>query len=222
MTWVKICGITNLQDAQVAIEAGADALGFVFYDKSPRKISRTAARDIAAELPAHIDKVGVFVDISAEEIIDVVRKVHLSGAQFHAQGHLKVDDVAVIKEANADLKMIYVLPGRELIDGGLFVSERARKLLYALMFDSGSADRPGGTGEQFDWAGSRGMVQMASLTIPVIVAGGLNAANVKAAIRLFQPFGVDVSSGVETSPGKKDPAKVRAFIQAVREADKAA
>jgi phosphoribosylanthranilate isomerase len=222
MTWIKICGITNLEDAQIAVEAGADALGFVFYEKSPRKVSPTAVRDIVAESPVSIDKVGVFVDAPAEEMIDIVRRARLSSVQIHALQGLNLDDIVRLKEGCAGSKVIYARPGKDLVDGGFFISEQARNLLYALMFDSSSADRPGGTGKRFDWENARPLVQAVSLTVPVIVAGGLNPDNIKEAIRLFQPYGVDVSSGVEAKPGKKDPGKVRAFIQAVREADKAA
>lgn len=222
MTWIKICGITNLEDAHAAVDAGVDALGFVFYDQSPRKISPTAARDIVDQLPASIDKVGVFVDTPAEEMIDIIRRAHLSSVQIHAQQAVKVEEIAILKESIADLKIIYVCPRTELLGNGFSMSERVRILLYAIMFDSSTSEQPGGTGQRFDWEKARGMVQSVSLTVPVIVAGGLNKANVKEAIRMFQPYGVDVSSGVEAKPGKKDPAKVHAFIQAVREADKIA
>lgn len=222
MTWVKICGITNLEDARIAVDAGADALGFVFYEQSPRMVSSTAVRDIVDQLPASIDKVGVFVDTPAEEMIDIVRRARLSCIQIHGQEHVKLENIEKIKGSMAELKVIYVCRGTELLDGGFSMPGQATTLLYALMFDSGSSTQPGGTGKPFDWKNARGMVQAVSLAVPVIVAGGLNTANVKEAIRLFQPYGVDVASGVEAKPGRKDPEKVRAFIQAVREADKTA
>jgi phosphoribosylanthranilate isomerase len=113
-------------------------------------------------------------------------------------------------------KMIPVIPGDSLKDRGVLISEGAHDKVFALLFDSQSNGNMGGTGTTFDWRGTRAMVQVISLKIPVIVAGGLTAVNVAEAIRLLQPFGVDVSSGVEARPGKKDPAKVNAFIQAVR------
>lgn len=222
MTWVKICGITNLEDARVAVDAGADALGFVLYEQSPRMVSSTAVRDIVDRLPASIDKVGVFVDTPAEEMMDIVRRAGLSSIQIHGHEPVKVENIEKIKGSMAELKVIYVYSGTELVDGGFLMSEQAKTLLYALMFDSGTSAQPGGTGKRFDWENARGMVQAVSLAVPVIVAGGLNTANVKEAIRLFQPYGVDVATGVEAKPGRKDPEKVRAFIQAVREADKTA
>lgn len=222
MTWVKICGITNLEDARIAVDAGADALGFVFYEQSPRMVSSTAVRDIVDQLPASIDKVGVFVDTPAEEMIDIVRRARLSCIQIHGQEHVKLENIEKIKGSMADLKVIYVCPGTELLDGGFSMSGQVKTLLYALMFDSGTPARPGGTGKPFDWENAHGMVQAVSLAVPVIVAGGLNTDNVKEAIRLFQPYGVDVATGVEAKPGRKDPEKVRGFIQAVRDADRTA
>jgi phosphoribosylanthranilate isomerase len=125
-----------------------------------------------------------------------------------------------MKECCAGLKVIYVRAGQKLVPGGVYISERARQLLYAVMFDSGSAATPGGTGQRFDWENTGALMRAVAMNVPVIVAGGLNAGNIKEAMRLLQPYGVDVSSGVEAKPGKKDPDKVRAFIRAVREADK--
>jgi phosphoribosylanthranilate isomerase len=113
-------------------------------------------------------------------------------------------------------KVIPVVAGDSLKKHGVAISEEARDKVFALLFDAQSNGSMGGTGTTFDWRGTRAMVQVISLQVPVIVAGGLHAGNVAEAIRLLQPFGVDVSSGVEARPGKKDPAKVRAFIQAVR------
>ena len=117
-------------------------------------------------------------------------------------------------------KVIPVIPGDSLKNGGVLINERVYDNVFALLFDSQSNGEVGGTGTTFDWRGTRAMVQVISLKLPVIVAGGLTALNVSEAIRLLQPFGVDVSSGVEALPGKKDAAKVDAFIQAVRGANK--
>jgi phosphoribosylanthranilate isomerase len=220
MTWVKICGITNLEDARTAVDAGADALGFVFYEKSVRKVDLLTVRDIVPELPKAVEKVGVFVDLPVDEVIDIVRRLKLTGVQWHAPQGLDLDSILRIKECCADSKVIYVRPGKQLLEEGFFISERARELLYALMFDSGSAQTPGGTGERFDWQNASSLMQAIGLNVPVIVAGGLNAQNVKEAMELLQPYGVDVSSGVEAHPGKKNPEKVRDFIRAVREADR--
>lgn len=222
MTWVKICGITNLEDARTAVDAGADALGFVFYEKSVRKVDPLRVRDIVPELPEAVDKVGVFVDLPVDEVIDIVRQLKLTGVQWHAPQGLDLDSIVKIKGCCADAKVIYVRSGKELLEGGFFISEGARELLYALMFDSGSTQTPGGTGRRFDWQHASSLMQTIGFNVPVIVAGGLNAENVQEAMELLQPYGVDVSSGVEATPGKKDPGKVRAFIRAVREADRVA
>jgi phosphoribosylanthranilate isomerase len=220
MTWIKICGTTNLEDARTAVNAGADALGFVFYDKSPRKIGAAAARDIAAELPPNIEKVGVFVDQSPAHINAVVASVGLTAVQLHGRhsnGYL--DELIALRAEKTSLKLILVRQADELVDN-MFTSEDARKIIFALLVDSGSSDSPGGTGKTFDWNKKRGIIQSLSLTIPIMIAGGLNPENVGEAMNLLQPFGVDVASGVEARPGKKDPEKVRAFVQAVRRAEK--
>jgi phosphoribosylanthranilate isomerase len=224
MTWVKICGTTNLEDALVAVNAGADALGFVFYDQSPRKVDVETARDIVAELPERVDKVGVFVDQSAEQIREIVRRVRLRTVQLHGETAIwaVLSSPGTTKEVIAAEKIIVVLPGDKLAGEGLFLSDEAKKKTYAILLESGSGGVPGGTGKTFDWKRTRGMVQGMTFLLPVIIAGGLNPSNVGEAMKLFQPFGVDVASGVEARPGKKDPEKVRAFVQAVRRAEKSA
>ena len=206
----------------MAVDAGADALGFVFYEKSLRKVEPLAVRDVVAELPETVEKVGVFVDAPTEDVIDIVQRVKLTCVQMHSPLELNLDSILKIKKYCANLKVIYVRPGERLTEGGFFISERAKELLHALMFDSSSSESPGGTGRRFNWENAGPRLQAISLKIPIIVAGGLNACNIKQAIGLFQPYGVDVSSGVEALPGKKDPERVRAFIRAVREADKVA
>ncbi len=218
MTWVKICGITNLEDARHAVEAGADALGFVFYEKSPRKAEVGTAREIIRELPDDIEKVGVFVDHEPEQVREIVLQTGLTTVQLHGKRLLERvwGEKLPVEQSLGVRKMIPVIPGDSLKDRGVLISEGAHDKVFALLFDSQSNGNMGGTGTTFDWRGTRAMVQVISLKIPVIVAGGLTALNVAEAIRLLQPFGVDVSSGVEARPGKKDPAKVNAFIQAVR------
>ena len=218
MTWVKTCGITNLEDALHAVEAGADALGFVFYEESPRKAEVGTAREIIRELPDDIEKVGVFVDHEPEQVREIVLQTGLTAVQLHGKRLLERvwSEKLPVEQSLGVRKMIPVIPGDSLKDRGVLISEGAHDKVFALLFDSQSNGNMGGTGTTFDWRGTRAMVQVISLKIPVIVAGGLTALNVAEAIRLLQPFGVDVSSGVEARPGKKDPAKVNAFIQAVR------
>jgi phosphoribosylanthranilate isomerase len=224
MTWVKICGITNLEDALGAVDAGADGLGFVFFEKSPRKAEVGTVRDIIREMPNEIEKVGVFVEHEPEQIREIVLETGLTTVQLHGNQVLTRvwSDKVPVEQSLGVHKMIPVVPGDSLKDRGVLINEGARANVFALLFDSQVNARTGGTGTTFDWRGTRAMVQVISLKIPVIVAGGLTAMNVAEAIRLLQPFGVDVSSGVEARPGKKDPAKVKAFIEAVRGAENTA
>jgi len=224
MTWVKICGITNLEDALGAVDAGADGLGFVFFEKSPRKAEVGTVRDIIREMPNEIEKVGVFVEHEPEQIREIVLETGLTTVQLHGNQVLTRvwSDKVPVEQSLGVHKMIPVVPGDSLKDRGVLINEGARANVFALLFDSQVNGRTGGTGTTFDWRGTRAMVQMISLKIPVIVAGGLTAMNVAEAIRLLQPFGVDVSSGVEARPGEKDPAKVKAFIEAVRGAENTA
>ena len=224
MTWVKICGTTNLEDARAAIAAGADAIGFVFYSRSPRKVEIEAVRKIVAEISEPVEKVGVFVDATPDQIRETVLTTGLTAVQL--QGRNLVDSVMSGLESAAERlgveKVILSIAGESLKTGGVLIGHDAREKIFALLFDSQANGVVGGTGTAFDWQGTRGMIQVISLKLPVIVAGGLNAGNVARAIRLLQPFGVDVSSGVEATPGRKDPEKVRAFLQAVRSAEKTA
>jgi phosphoribosylanthranilate isomerase len=222
MTWVKICGTTNLEDALTAVEAGADAIGFVFYEKSPRKIDSATARQIVAKLPESVEKVGVFVDADSDTIRSTVAQAGLTAVQLH--GKVSRDSVwndprPALESAGVS-KLIPMIPGNALKDGGIFMSERVHDQAFAMLIDAELNGASGGTGATFDWEATRSMVQALSLRIPVIVAGGLTSSNVSAAIKIFQPFGVDVASGVEASPGKKDPDKVRAFVKAVRDIDR--
>ena len=222
MTWIKICGITNLEDALFAVEAGADALGFVFYENSPRKTNIEDTRAIIRDLPERVEKVGVFVEEDAERIRQIVLETGLTAVQLHGARALESvwNDVRPAIESVGTSKLIPAIPGDSLKDRGVLINERAHESIFALLFDAQSNGTFGGTGTTFDWPGTRGMVQVISLRIPVIVAGGMTSLNVEKAIRLLQPFGVDVSSGVEAQPGKKDPEKIRAFVGSVRSADR--
>jgi phosphoribosylanthranilate isomerase len=220
MTWIKICGTTNLEDAQLAAEAGADALGFVFYEKSPRCIDPATVRGIVRELPEGVEKVGVFVDEPADRIAEIVEQARLTGVQITLTESSPRDahDFRAIRECVP--KLIVAYPANRLAeDDSFFITEDAKELVYAVLFDSASGAKPGGTGKTFDWQKTLTQVQAVSFIVPVIVAGGLNAGNVAEAMSLFRPFGVDVASGVEAQPGKKDAQKVRAFVAAVRDVD---
>jgi phosphoribosylanthranilate isomerase len=215
MTWIKICGTTNLEDGRLAVEAGADALGFVFYERSPRNVDPDKVREIVAQLPSGVEKVGVFVDHSFRQMREVVQATGLTAVQFHSRNWKNIEDLLGSNGNIAATRIIMALPADELSQADSLIQTHH---IHAIMLDSGSSQTPGGTGKTFDWKKAQGLIQAMSLSIPVIVAGGLTPLNVAEAMKLFQPYGVDVASGVEAKPGKKDPDKVRAFIQAVRAA----
>jgi phosphoribosylanthranilate isomerase len=218
MTWVKICGTTNLEDALLAVEAGADAVGFVFYKKSPRYVTVETARKIVKKLPRTVEKVGVFVGGSSEDIAETTRQCGLSIAQVYPHGPLALTDAFF---QDFPFRVIPAISMR-LTDqnrmAGFHLANSAREKVLAALIDSGNSERPGGTGEKFDWRLMAGLADKIGLKL--IVAGGLKVENVAGAMGTLKPWGVDVASGVEASPGKKDPGKVRAFVNAVREADR--
>src|SRR5256885_6736735 len=216
MTWIKICGITNLEDALAAADAGANAVGFVFYKQSARNIAPEKVREIVAQLPAEVEKVGVFVDESPERIAAVAERAELSALQLHVGssfgGHGQQGWCFGIR------KVYLALPAAVFLDAGTrWVGSNQRSpAISAIFLDSGTSEQPGGTGKAFDWQKAALLVEAMTKTANVVIAGGLNPANVAEAIRILKPWGVDVASGVEATPGKKDPKKVRAFIAAVR------
>jgi phosphoribosylanthranilate isomerase len=225
MTWVKICGITNRQDALTAVEAGADALGFVFYERSPRRVTPEAVRDIVRKLPTSVEKVGVFVHESIDQMEDVAQRVGLTGIQLQASlSRLPRDPSSTFGSKTTKYIALRV---DELIDDqgrfeGFAWSQGAEKLVGAIFLDTGTETQPGGTGKTFDWKNAVQTVLALQRNSRVVVAGGLTPTNVPEAMRILKPWGVDVSTGVEAHPGKKDPEKVRAFIAAVRHADQGA
>jgi len=229
MTWVKICGMTNLEDALVAVDAGANAVGFVFYDKSPRCVTVETAREICAKLPEDVEKVGVFVGATPEEMTKASNRIGLTVAQIYtdSRGRLAKIDDDFYRKAQCDV--IIALPFEALHAGKngepntFFLSAATFRRILAVLIDSGSSERPGGTGEKFNWEHAPFVREgMKRVGASLILAGGLTSENVVDAIAAFQPWGVDVASGVEASPGKKDPEKVRAFVRAVRELDRRA
>ena len=240
MTWVKICGITNLEDAQTAVDAGADALGFVFYEKSPRNMAPDAAREIVAKLPAQVEKVGVFVNGVGPNPVNVAREVGLTAIQtsFGFMPPRQESSKAVgLAGFPRPPKQFLSLPIAWFFED----PEKMKKLVASvlqvcrnpaaqpstpdgcfdtLLLDSGTLQQPGGTGRSFDWQRAKPIaddIQQGGLKL--IVAGGLTSDNVSEAMRILRPWGVDVSSGVEAKPGKKDPRKIRAFVSRVRKAD---
>jgi phosphoribosylanthranilate isomerase len=201
-TQVKICGITNLADAEAAAEAGADALGFVFYNNSPRYMTISAVAGMFKKSPLRIMRVGVFVNAPADFVFRAVAECGLSLLQFHGD------------EPPEFCKQFGVMSMKAFrIRDADSLKELPKYSTDAWLLDAYSADHPGGTGEKFNWDLA---VEAQKFGRPVFLAGGLTPENVVDAVRRVKPFGVDVSSGVERSPGKKDHAKVRAFIRAVR------
>jgi phosphoribosylanthranilate isomerase len=199
---IKICGMTNRRDAELAARLGADAVGFIFYKKSPRYISEKAAREIAAVLPPFVARVGVFVDETAERINRIVACCRLDYAQLHGEEPPEFCRQIACKTIKAV---------RVRDSGSLAGLEKYR--VDGFLLDAFSAKGLGGTGETFDWK----LARAAKRRGPIILAGGLTPENVADAIRRTQPHGVDVCSGVEKSPGKKDAAKLKKFIAAARE-----
>jgi phosphoribosylanthranilate isomerase len=206
-TRVKICGITRLEDAQLAVELGASALGFNFYAPSPRYIEPGAARHIVLKIPPFVTSVGVFVDET--DTVQVLERAGLAGVgcvQLHGQSQPVLDDVRQV------LPVIVAVGVSETFSPQSLSAMSAS----AFLLDASHPELRGGTGTTFDWE----VAKEAKRYGTIILAGGLTPANVGEAIRKVRPFAVDVASGVESSPGVKDPAKLRAFFAAVAEADR--
>jgi phosphoribosylanthranilate isomerase len=205
MTRIKICGITRVEDALAAARSGADALGLVFYEKSPRHVNIERAQQLAAAMPPFVTLVGLFVNASAKAVREVLQAVPLDVLQFH--GEEEPDFCAQF--GRPYLKAIRVKGGVDLVQCASRYS-RAQGLLL----DAYVEGTHGGTGEAFDWA-----LIPRDLPLPVILSGGLHAANVAAGIAHVRPWAVDVSSGVEAAKGIKDAAKIAAFINEVNKID---
>lgn len=200
-TRVKICGITQQSDALACVEAGADAIGLVFYDASPRALSAKQAAGIIAALPAFVTTVGLFVNAEADAVKHVLAEVNLDCLQFHGD-----EPESYCTQFNR----AYIKAIRMQQQTDLAAAAQQYSTARALLLDTYVKDVPGGTGQTFDW----GWVNH-EVAKPLVLAGGLTPENVAAAIARIQPYAVDVSGGVEQSPGIKDLARVRQFIQAV-------
>jgi phosphoribosylanthranilate isomerase len=213
--WVKICGNTSLEDALVAADAGADAVGFVFAP-SPRRVTASQVAAITPKLPEKIEKIGVFVDASVTEIAEAVRLCGLTGVQLHAG--IDAHTASQLREAFGPalriLRVVHFSP-----DAAQQAAVFAANLnVDAVLVDSRTATAVGGTGIAFDWNEASQSIFGAGCSAKLIAAGGLNPANVAEAIATLHPWGVDVVSGVEAAPGRKDPAKVQEFVRLAREA----
>lgn len=201
--FVKICGITNEADAHAAVEAGADALGFMFYPASPRHVAAAVVGEIVRRLPPQVLAFGVFVNPVFEEARDIAASCGLGGIQLHG------DETPEQCAPFAPLKVWKAFRIRD--EGSL--KPLPRYAVDAWLLDAHSPKGLGGTGERFNWELA---VRAKSLGRPVVLAGGLTPENVAEAVRQVRPWGVDVSSGVEAAPGQKDHGKVRAFIAAAK------
>jgi phosphoribosylanthranilate isomerase len=260
MTWIKICGITNLDDALAATEAGANALGFVFYPKSPRHVTFETAHAIIAKLPPTIEKVGVFVNQTLDEVRDAAKQAGLTVVQLHGDESTDFSRALFQGLANGCSRprifrawpaKIFDAPGEQTVgwdpvaaglvepdeaykgkrvhkihvakNGDLFLETHGFRpgVVSGVLLDSSTAEKRGGTGQPFDWERVQPWAGIINSISKLIVAGGLHPGNVQEAIHVLHPWGVDVSSGVEREPGKKDPRRVRAFIQAVRAMEEA-
>lgn len=258
MTWIKICGITNPDDAQAAVAAGANALGFVFYEKSPRKVTVETVKSIVADLPLKLEKIGVFVNETVENVQRIVTEAGLTAVQLHGEEDAEFSR-ALFRLMSKGLRRpiifrscpahIFDKPadqsvGWDPVSSGLVEPDEAYKgkrvqkihvaqngdlflethgfrpgIITGVLLDSSSSTQRGGTGQPFDWERVQPWAGVINSISKLIVAGGLNARNVQEAIHVLHPWGVDVSTGVESAPGKKDAKKIRAFVEAVRAAD---
>jgi phosphoribosylanthranilate isomerase len=223
--WVKICGNTTMEDACFAAEAGASAVGFVFAP-SPRQVEVDVVREITARLPRQLEKYGIFVDAGFDEIVSTVSNAGLTGVQLHrspdallparlrehfARRQVQIGILRVLHYKDHDLEF-----DQQLMElGG---NDAPGGVLDGVLVDSSTARAIGGTGTTFNWLAAQGSFQRAAPHFRLIAAGGLSPENVRQAIQTLRPWGVDVVSGVESAPGKKDPLRVRAFIRSAQEA----
>ena len=220
--WIKICANTNLEDAQLAAELGADAVGFVFAP-SVRQMTAAQVARITSELPPNVERVGVFPAMTAEEIAGAVQEAGLNAVQLH--GGVNVVLLRRLKESfGGQVKLIQTVHWE--MDGGAesaaVVARQLREiaaegLADRVLIDSKVGSMTGGTGVSFDWDTARATFAEAGGGLKLIVAGGLRPENVAEAIRRLAPWGVDVASGVEETPGKKSAEKLAGFIRAARQ-----
>ncbi len=211
--WIKICGNTSLADGQMAVDAGADAVGFVFAP-SPRRVTPEQVAAIVPSLPASIEKVGVFVDADFAAIASAVEQCGPTGVQLHSE---------TVNELTTELRERFG-PALRILHVIHFGDDAARQMqsvsrdanIDGVLVDSRTATAVGGTGIAFDWKAARAAIFTGNGQLKLIAAGGLSPDNVAEAITTLRPWGVDVVSGVESSPGLKNPAKILAFIRNAR------
>ncbi len=210
-TRVKICGITRCEDAQLVVDAGVDAIGLVFYEKSPRFVSIKFAAEISQIIPAFVSRVALFKDAEQQMIESVLEQVEIDLIQFHGS-----ETADYCEQFNRPYIKAIGMKGAEHDVSFLLANVEKYQSAKALLLDGHAPGEAGGSGESFDWA-SIAAVTNATANKPIVLAGGLTPDNVKQAIDMVHPYAVDVSSGVECSPGIKDKDKVAAFMQQVIE-----
>ncbi len=213
--WIKICGNTSFEDALFAAEAGADALGFVFAP-SPRRVAAEQVANIIPRLPTAVEKVGVFVDSTFDEIDQIVCECKLTGVQLHFESNPDLPAKLRMRHGSS-LRILRVLHYSTSIAGRAAPLARDKNI-NALLVDSRTADAAGGTGTAFDWNSAASLFRSSGPSPHLVVAGGLRPENVSEAITTLHPWGIDVVSGVEVVPGRKDPEKVRMLIARARAA----
>jgi len=198
---VKVCGMTQWEDAEYAVEQGADAVGFIFYKKSPRSVTMKEAREIILKLPPFVDTVGVFVNESPDRVNKIADYCGLDLVQLHGE-----ESPAFCRKIHRRVIKVFRVAGLQSI------KQMEKYSVSGFLLDTFCDDLHGGTGKTFDW----NLALPAKKMGPVILAGGLTPRNVAQAVRQVRPYGVDVCSGVEKTPGIKDPEKVRAFLKNIR------
>ena len=260
MTWIKICGITNLDDALAATDAGANALGFVFYPKSQRHVTLETVCSIVAKVPRQMEKVGVFVNETVDHVRDIAKHAGLTAVQLSGDESPEFSRSLFRELGNKSRRpaifrcypaKIFDAPAEQTVgwdpvaaglvepdeaykgkrvhkihvakNGDLFLETHGFRpgVISGVLLDSSNDERRGGTGQKFDWERVQPWAGIINSISKLIVAGGLRPGNVQEAIHILHPWGVDVSTGVEREPGKKDPRKVRAFVEAVRAMEEA-
>ncbi len=216
-TRVKICGLTRPQDVDAAVAAGADALGFVFYPNSPRYVTPAVAAQLIARLPPFVAAVGLFVNADAEQVAEVLAQAPLALLQFHGDESREYCCAVAERLRRPFLRAVRIGAAGVLAAPDLLeyeTSYRAVSRWFAGLLLDAHADGYGGSGKVFDWS-----LIPEELAPRVVLSGGLSASNAIDAVRRVRPYALDVSSGVEQSKGIKDAARIRAFIEAVRQAD---
>jgi phosphoribosylanthranilate isomerase len=210
-TRIKVCGITNIDDAREAIKAGADALGFIFVESSPRYISPEKTKEIVAQLPPFVQYVGVFVNEDPVEVEEIIEYCGLSCVQLHGS-----EDAEYCRELSHAATPCVVIKAFR-IDARAIAADFQpyAESVKGFLLDTYAEGQEGGTGKTFDWA----IIKSLNLKLPIILAGGLNPENAAEAVRAVRPFAIDINSGIEEQPGKKDYAKLHSLVTSVILAD---